>query len=342
MNRALQVIDQGNVQIALVLDNEGVLLGTVTDGDIRRGILKSIPLDAAVSEVMKTDALVGHPGQPAEKHRGIMEANSIRQLPIVDSDFRVVQLVVSANLHAPVSHLRDNWVVLMAGGLGTRLSPLTDDTPKPLLKVGNKPVLEIIIENFVAQGFRRFYISVNYKADQIRDHFGDGAKWDVEIRYLEEDERLGTAGALALIDDRPTTPFVVMNGDLMTKVNFQNLLDFHTEQKSTATMCVRDYDFQVPFGVVETDHTRIISIEEKPKQRFLVNAGIYVLDPDVFGFIADAGHQDMTHVFEGMIEADLNTTVFPIREYWLDIGKLEDFDQANSDFADIFPDQPSK
>ena len=342
INHVIQVIDGGGVQIALVSDDRGVLQGTVTDGDIRRGILRSLSLDASVSEVMKIDTLIGHPDQLPEEHRSIMEANFIRQLPIVDSESRVVELVVDASLQAMTIHPRDNWVVLMAGGLGSRLSPLTDDTPKPLLMIGDKPVLEIIIENFIAQGFRRFYVSVNYKSEQIKDHFGEGSKWGVEIRYLEEKERLGTAGGLALIEDRPTAPFVVMNGDLVTKVRFQNLLDFHAEQKSKATMCVRDYDFQVPFGVVETDHTKIISIEEKPKQRFLVNAGIYVLDPDVFGFISDDSHQDMTQVFEGLIEAGLDTTVFPIREYWLDIGRLDDFDQANSDFAKIFLDSSSR
>ncbi len=338
INHAIRVIDEGGVQIALVADDQGVFQGTVTDGDIRRGILRSLPLDAPVSEVMKTDALVGQQNQAGDEHQGIMETNFVRQLPIVDSGFRLVNLAVDDRLPAVSGRPHENWVVLMAGGPGSRLRPLTDDTPKPLLKVGDKPVLEIIIDNFVAQGFRRFYISVNYKADQIKDYFGDGSKWGAEIRYLEEKERLGTAGALALIEDRPTAPFVVMNGDLMTKVNFQNLLDFHTEQKATATMCVRDYDFQVPFGVVETEHTKIISIEEKPKQRFLVNAGIYVLDPDVFEFVSGGGHQDMTHVFDSLIKAGRDTTVFPIREYWLDIGRLDDFDQANSDFANIFLD----
>jgi dTDP-glucose pyrophosphorylase len=342
VNQAVQVIEQGSLQIAIVLNEKGVLLGTVTDGDIRRGILRSLPLEAPVSEVMRTDILVGHPDQSAEERRVILEANFIRQLPIVDSESRVVQLVVDTSLQAATTHPRENWVVLMAGGLGARLSPLTDDTPKPMLKVGDRPVLEIILDNFLAQGFRNFYVSVNYKSEQIMEHFGDGSKWDAEIRYLEEDKRLGTAGALALIEDRPAASFVVMNGDLMTKVNFQNLLDYHAEQKSKATMCVRDYDFQVPFGVVKTDHTKILSIEEKPKQRFLINAGIYVLDPEVFGFVSDGSHQDMTQVFEQMIEAGLETTVFPIREYWLDIGRLDDFDRANSDFTNIFLDSSSQ
>jgi dTDP-glucose pyrophosphorylase len=342
INRAIQVIDQGNVQIALVLDGDGVLLGTITDGDIRRGILKSVHLEAPVSEVMAMNSLVGHIDQIPETHRTIMEANLIRQLPIVDSKSRVIQLVVDSSLHGLANRPRENWVILMAGGLGTRLSPLTDDTPKPLLKVGDKPVLEAIIENFVAQGFSCFYISVNYKSDQIKNYFGDGSKWGAKIRYLEEKRRLGTAGSLALIDECPTSPFIVMNGDLVTKVNFQNLIDFHTEQNSKATMCVRDYDFQVPFGVVKAKHTKIISIEEKPKQRFLINAGIYVLDPDVFKTISDGDHLDMPDIFDILIKAGEDTTVFPIREYWLDIGHLEDYDRANSEFADNLKSRSQK
>ena len=342
INHALKVIDQGGVQIALVLGDDGVLLGTITDGDIRRGILKSVDLDAPVSKIMATNSLVGHSNQISETYRSIMEANLIRQLPIVDSNSRVVDLVVDSSLQALVSINRKNWVVLMAGGLGTRLSPLTDDTPKPLLKVGDKPVLETIIENFVSQGFSRFYISVNYKSDQIKNYFGDGSRWGVEIRYLEEKSRLGTAGSLSLISDLPSYPIIVMNGDLVTKVNFENLIDFHSEQNSKATMCVRDYDFQVPFGVVKTEHTRIVSIEEKPKQRFLINAGIYVLEPDIFETISFGDHQDMPHVFDFLIKTGHDTTVFPICEYWLDIGQLEDYDRANSEFAKNFKSPSQK
>ena len=333
IKRAMQVIDQGNVQIALVLAENDVLLGTITDGDIRRGILKSVQLDAPVSEIMETNSLVGYSDQISETHRSIMEANLIRQLPIVDSNSRVVQLVVDSSLQASVTLQRENWVVLMAGGLGTRLSPLTDDTPKPLLKVGDKPVLETIIENFVAQGFSRFFISVNYKSDQIKKYFGNGARWGVKISYLEEKTPLGTAGSLSLIDELPTHPIIVMNGDIVTKVNFQNLIDYHSEQNSKATMCVRDYDFQVPFGVVQTKHTRIVSIEEKPKQRFLINAGIYVLESDIFKTISFGDYQDMPHVFDFLIKTGQDTTVFPICEYWLDIGKLEDYERANSEFS---------
>jgi NDP-sugar pyrophosphorylase family protein len=231
---------------------------------------------------------------------------------------------------------RENWVVLMAGGLGTRLAPLTDNCPKPLLKVGNKPILETIIENFISHGFKRFYLSVNYKAEMIEEYFGDGSRWGAEIRYLREDKKMGTAGALGLIPEPLTQPFLVMNGDLLTKVNFSQLLNFHQEQNAHATMCVREYDFQVPYGVVSVDKHRIKSIEEKPVHRFFVNAGIYVLDPEAVSLIPADMPYDMTSLFEQMTANEREVIAFPVREYWLDIGHRDDFERAAGDFARIF------
>jgi len=224
----------------------------------------------------------------------------------------------------------------LAGGLGSRLQPLTEDKPKPLLSVGDKPILETILESFVEQNFRRFYISVNYKADAIKEHFADGGKWNAEIRYLEEEPRLGTAGALDLIPERPELPLLVMNGDLLTRVNFQDLLDYHRDQKAEATMCVREYDFQVPFGVVEIDDHNIRSIDEKPVHRFFVNAGIYVLEPGLIDLIPKGEYFDMTDLFARALEKGYETQAFPIHEYWLDVGRIDDLDRANHDYQNGF------
>jgi len=220
---------------------------------------------------------------------------------------------------------------LMAGGLGSRLGELTKDTPKPLLKVGTKPILEVILENFISHGFHRFYISVNYKAEMIRDYFGDGSRWGVEIRYLHEHKRLGTAGALSLLPDNPTLPVLVMNGDLLTKVNFRQLIDFHNETNSKATMCVREFELQVPYGVVQIANHRLRAIEEKPVQRFFVNGGIYVLSPDMLQFIPEDSFYDMPTLFDEIIARGEETSVFPIREYWIDIGRADDFERANDE-----------
>jgi NDP-sugar pyrophosphorylase family protein len=209
--------------------------------------------------------------------------------------------------------------------------------PKPMLKIGTKPLLESTLERFLLQDFRRFYISVNYLADKVKEHFGDGHKWNCEIRYLEEPEQLGTAGALGLIPEPPVDPIIVMNGDVLTNVNFGHLLDFHSEHRAAATMCVRQYDFQVPYGVISLEETRIRGVTEKPVQSFFVNAGIYAIEPHLLQMIPRDGQCfHMTHLFEKTIAANLGAVAFPIREYWLDIGQIDDLTRANGDYPATF------
>ena len=335
IHQAIKAIDTSSRQIALVVDGEDRLLGTVTDGDIRRAILRGADMDAPVGNAMKGEPHTARESDTKEHLLSRMAAESVRQFPLLDDSGRVTGLVYIDDLMSPTER-RDNWVLIMAGGLGTRLRPLTDSAPKPLLQVGDKPLMETIIEGFLDYDFRQFYISVNYKAAMIKAHFGDGAKWNATIRYIEEDRPLGTAGALRLIKDRPDTPIIVMNGDLLTRINFQHLLDYHREHKARATMCVREYDFQVPFGVVRITDNRITGIDEKPLHSFFVNAGIYVLDPELIDLIPDGEFFDMTTLFEAIIAADHDTAVFPIREYWLDVGRIDEFNQANGDFGKEF------
>jgi dTDP-glucose pyrophosphorylase len=327
--QVLEVIDSGALQIALVVDREDVLLGTVTDGDIRRGLLRGERLDSPVSSVMNPNPIVASSRDGRQKIYAMMRNKKLRQIPILDDRGRVIKVELLENL-MEISR-RSNWVVLMAGGLGTRLSPLTDECPKPLLKVGTKPILEIILENFIELGFYRFYLTVNYKAEMIMDYFGDGSKWGVEIRYIRETMRMGTAGSLSLLEETPTEPMIVMNGDLLTKVNFQQLLDYHIEHQAVATMCVREYEFQVPYGVVQVEGHRLESIKEKPVQRFFISGGIYVIDPKALAYIPKKTFYDMPSLFEKLLEERLDTAVFPIREYWIDIGRMDDFQRANMD-----------
>jgi len=333
---AISIIDNSGVQICLVVDGDGRLAGTITDGDVRRGILRGLGLDTPVTDIMNHHPRVARPEDGRERIQRIMADNLLRQVPLVDSEGRLVGLVIDKDLTRIPELGRDNPVVLMAGGLGNRLRPLTENTPKPLLRVGAKPLLETILEAFIAFDFRNFYISVNYKAEMVKDHFGDGSNLGCRISYLEEDRRLGTAGALGLLPECPTVPLIVMNGDLLTKVNFASLLEFHREHRSVATMCVREYDFQVPYGVVNIQDHRIVGIVEKPVHSFFVNAGIYVLDPSVLHLIPPDEPFDMTQLFDRIVAAGENTAVFPIREYWLDIGRIDDFERANGDFTRIF------
>lgn len=329
-------ITEGRRQISVVVDAGDRLLGTVTDGDIRRAILSKVDvLEAHVSTVMNRSPHVARITDSEDAMAASMRAHNIRALPVLDAQKRVVSVAYLDALlepHAPV----DNWVVIMAGGLGKRLRPLTEEMPKPLLPVGSKPLLETIVENFQRYNFRRFYFSVNYKAELIRNHFGDGGKWKAEIRYLEEKTKLGTAGALRLIADRPKEPIIVMNGDLLTRVDFEALLDFHIEEGAAATMCVREYDFQVPFGVVELEGQHVKSIVEKPVQQFFVNAGIYVLNPDLLDMIPQNEFFDMTTLFQNLIESGQRAAVFPVKEYWLDVGRMDDLDMARLDYDDVF------
>lgn len=335
---AIKVIDDSALQICLVVDDTERLLGTVTDGDIRRALLRGLGLEVPIDAIMKRDPLTAKPKTGREKLLAIMADSMLRQIPLLDADGRVVGLALIDELIRPACGRR-NPVVLMAGGIGSRLMPLTKSAPKPLLSVGDKPLLETILETFVEQNFRRFFISVNYKAHMIRDHFGDGRKWDADIRYLEEDRPLGTAGALRLIPERPDEPMIVMNGDLLTRVNFQHLLDYHRQSAAKATMCVREYDFEVPFGVVEIEDNRIRSLDEKPVHSFFVNAGIYVLDSEVVDLIPAGETCDMTTLFESLIGEGLPAAAFPIREYWLDVGSADQLKQANWEFETLFEDE---
>jgi len=322
-------------QIAVIVDTENKLLGTVTDGDVRRGLLNGFGMNDAVNTIMRTSPYSADIHTSSEKLRGNMATRLLRQIPLLDGNGVVAGLAHVDKIGNPDKKLV-NWVVLMAGGLGKRLRPLTDETPKPLLSVGKKPLLHNILESFVRQNFSHFYISVNYKSDAIKDYFGDGNQWNTNIRYLEEDKRLGTAGALRLITERPDAPVIVMNGDLLTRVNFNDLLNYHRERGSKATMCVREYDFEVPFGVVEINGDQIKKITEKPVHRFFVNAGIYVINPDLFELIPHDTYFDMTSFFDMAIEAGKETTVFPIHEYWLDVGRIADLDRADFEFEKNF------
>jgi dTDP-glucose pyrophosphorylase/predicted transcriptional regulator len=325
----IQLIESSAQQIALIVDEKRKLLGTVTDGDIRRAILKDIKFDEPVKKIMNQHPTVGSPDEDSGSNLKLMQSKLFHHLPLVDSQGIVVGLETLENFM--LNRDQDNWIVLMAGGLGSRLYPLTKDRPKPMIQVGEKPILEIILENCIASGFSKVFISINYKAEIIKEYFQDGKKWGVEIQYIHEKERMGTAGALYLLPQKPEKTFLVMNCDLITSIDLKNVLHFHSQQKVSATMCVRDYQFQVPYGVVEIEDQRILKINEKPVQRFFINAGIYALEPEVLNLVKQETFIDMTEVFKNLIAKNESTAVFPIREYWLDVGQVDDLRQANQD-----------
>ncbi|RMF16555.1 MAG: CBS domain-containing protein [Alphaproteobacteria bacterium] len=334
LEETMRVIDQGAERIALVADRDDRLLGVVTDGDMRRALLRHLPLDTPVNEVMTRDPVTADINDDRDERRRLMDARKLYQLPIVTREGRIVGMDTLRDLMERPVH--DNLVVLMAGGLGTRLGPLTKRAPKPLLKVGPRPILETILTSIAGSGFHRFRISVNYRAEMIERHFGDGSRFGVEIGYLREDQRLGTAGPLSLLDEPLEHPLLVMNGDILTRVNFEALMAFHRERGGRATMCVREYGYQVPFGTVSVDGDRALEIAEKPVQQFFINAGIYVLEPEVVARVPKGRYFDMPDLLQSLIEEGEKLAVFPIHEYWHDIGRPEDFDRARADFEDTF------
>ncbi|RCW71164.1 CBS domain protein [Marinobacter nauticus] len=337
LEQAIGILDKAALRIVLVVDMHGRLLGTLTDGDVRRALLKHLPLDTPVDNVMNPSPKAAGESWTQSRIRALMEQYEVLQLPLVDSERRVVGLV---NLHDLLNKQRhDNPVFLMAGGFGTRLRPLTNNCPKPMLKVGDKPILEQILLNFVEAGFYRFYISTHYKPEVIREHFGNGEKWGVSIEYVHEEQPLGTGGALGLLPhDEINLPMFMMNGDLLTSLNIHGFLEFHETHNGLATMCVREYQHQVPYGVITSEGTQIKSMVEKPVQRFFINAGIYLLAPEFVKSVPPGTRIDMPTLLEQEIEGGKAVNMFPIHEYWLDIGQLDDFRKAQTEVRGLLND----
>lgn len=334
MEEAIATLDRVAVRIVMIVDEKRCLLGTLTDGDVRRALLKQKSLSTQVKDVMCKTPRTASPNWSRERIMAVMDTYQLLQLPVIDAEGKVIGL---ETLHELLTRRRrDNPVFLMAGGFGTRLRPLTHNCPKPLLKVGDKPILELILERFISSGFHRFFISTHYMPEMIREHFGDGSQWGVSIRYIHEDEPLGTGGALGLLPhDEIDAPLFMMNGDLLTTLNFENLLEFHQEHQGAATMCVREYEYCVPYGVIQSDGHRIRSMVEKPVHHFFINAGIYLLSPELVKSVAAKQRVDMPTLLEGEIAAGRDVNMFPVHEYWLDIGRMEDFQRAQQEFGGL-------
>lgn len=332
---AIACIDRGRCGIALVTDQERRLLGTITDGDVRRAILADKDLESLVSVLLASKVSTQYPkpvtaqlGANRETLIELLHQNALRQLPVLDDEGRVIDLVMLDDL-IPTQDL-PLQAVIMAGGLGTRLRPLTEDMPKPMLPVGGKPLMELVIEQLRQVGIRRVNVTTHYKPEKISDHFGDGSAFGVELKYVNEDKPLGTGGALGLID-KPTEPMLVINGDILTKVDFRAMLAYHQEHCAVMTVAVKQYDIKVPYGVIECEGPRVCALKEKPQMHFLVNAGVYLLEPEVYEFIPNGKHFNMTDLIQWLLAANHIVASFPIIEYWLDIGQLADYETAQND-----------
>lgn len=329
IQEAIRNLDRVAIKIVLVVDGAGELQGTISDGDIRRGLLRGLDLNSPIASIVHRDALLVPRGMARETVVQLMVANKIQQIPVVDEHRHVVGLHLWDEITVPP--IRPNLMVIMAGGMGTRLRPHTENCPKPLLPVAGKPMLEHIIDRARMEGFTHFVLAIHYLGSMIEDYFGNGERWHVEIDYLREQAPLGTAGALGLLNPRPTEPFVVTNGDVLTDIRYGELLDFHTRHAAAATMAVRLHEWQHPFGVVQTRGVEIVGFEEKPVARTHINAGVYVLDPDALSTLAVDAPCDMPTLFERLQAQSMRTVAYPMHEPWLDVGRPEDLAIAQVD-----------
>jgi dTDP-glucose pyrophosphorylase len=325
---AISNLDQVAIKIVLIVNESGELEGTVSDGDIRRGLLKGLQMGSPVTQVVHTNALVVPPELSRDMVTQIMLANKIHQIPMVDERRRPVGLHLWDDISTPPK--RSNLMVIMAGGMGTRLRPFTESCPKPLVKVAGKPMLEHIIERAKLEGFHHFVLAIHYLGHMIEEYFGDGERLSVQIDYLREESPLGTAGALGLLNPVPDAPFVVTNGDVITDIRYGELLDFHVRHKAAATMAVRVHEWQHPFGVVQTKGIDIVGFEEKPVARSHINAGVYALAPSALDVLSANSSCDMPTLFERLQAHARRTVAYPMHEPWLDVGRPDDLATANS------------
>jgi dTDP-glucose pyrophosphorylase len=328
IQQAIHNLELVSIRIVLVVNAEGVLQGTICDGDIRRGLLRGLDLNSPIVSVIHTNPLVVPIEMQRETVMQLMVANKIQQIPVVDKQYHVVGLHLWDEL--ATTPRRSNLMVIMAGGLGSRLLPHTENCPKPLLNVAGKPMLEHIIEHAKADGFNHFVLAIHYLGHMIESYFGNGDCLGVRIDYLREESPLGTAGALSLLNPRPGAPFIVTNGDVLTDIHYGELLDFHIRHNAFATMAVRLHEWQHPFGVVRTKGFEITGFEEKPVTRSRVNAGIYALAPEALDCLSVNEACDMPVLFGRLLKQNATAIVYPMHEPWLDVGRPDDYIRANS------------
>jgi len=331
LRAVLEAVTKNSKQAVAVVDARGRLVGLVTDGDIRRGILRGASLEAPVAEVMNRTPTVGASDTRRDEAIALMQRRVIRHLPLVDVDGVLVDVLLLDELFE--SPALKNAAVIMAGGAGRRLAPLTETTPKPLLKVGGKPLLEIMLERLRGAGVREFVVAVHYKSYMIEDHFGDGARLGVRIRYVREERPLGTAGSLRTAAEALDAPFFVVNADILTKCDFRALLAFHERHGAEMTVGTVPYTVDLPYGILEIDGARLAAVTEKPRLDFVVNSGIYVLSPSAGAMVPEGEGFDVPDLIRALMQADRRVVAFPIREYWLDVGRHDDFHKADRDVA---------
>lgn len=331
---AMGRIEKNKKGLLFVIDPEEKLIGSVSDGDIRRGILNGAQLDQPIHGLMNTHPFAVSTHEQATVDLKFFEEKGFKLIPVCDMQGKVLHLL-SPDPEKSLPPV-ENPVVLMVGGRGIRLEPLTQNIPKPLLKVGNKPILQTILERLHLFGFRNIFLCTNYLSDHIEEFCGDGSAFGLNIRYFKEEIKLGTIGAVKYLEDELNLPFLVMNGDLLTSLNYKTVLDFHMEQQAELTIGSASYKTKVPYGVIQTEGHQVTSILEKPTYSFRISGGIYALSPNVLKLIPKGTFYDITDLMENLLRENHPVVAFPIEEYWLDIGQHQDYEKANLDYKNLF------
>ena len=319
-------------RIVLVVSANGNFVGTISDGDIRRGLLRGIGLENRLSEITQTSAIVATPEMPREFVKQLMLKHKVQQIPIIDGSNKLQGLYEWDYLESAPEI--DNLFVVMAGGVGRRLMPHTLNTPKPMVLIHSKPMLEHILLRAKANGFRNFVFIVHHLSQVIEDYFGDGSKWELRIRYIKEDKPLGTAGGLAQLSDLGNNPIVVTNGDVLSDLNYSDMLQFHLDNGANGTMAVRQHEITHPFGVVSLEGLRIVGIEEKPVHRNYINAGVYVISSEAINFLVQGAFMNMTDFFATLLGGANLICAYPIHESWIDVGRPEDLKEVTTKFPE--------
>ncbi len=331
---AVHAIESTHRRIAVVVDQDQRVMGTLTDGDVRRCLLRGGTLETPAAEAMSRRPITCSTSSSDAHILELMNQGHIEALPSVDDEGRLVRLVHITDISGPQSHFDGRadfaFAVIMAGGEGMRLRPITETIPKPMVDIGGLPLIEHQIRRLVRAGIRQVYISLNYLGHVIESHFGDGSDFGVRIRYLREDRKLGTAGALTLLPEKPEAPIIVMNGDILTTCDFSGLFDFHISHDAAVTVGAVDYHVNIPFGVIQSEGPRVTGLAEKPSQRFLCNAGIYAVSPEALDLLPGMQFWNMTDMIESCITSSQQVVVFPVHEYWSDVGTPDDLEKARA------------
>jgi dTDP-glucose pyrophosphorylase len=326
IREAMEKINENWREVVFVEDDSGKLVGSITDGDVRRGLLGGLAFESSIDGIMNSHFTYVGPEMGRASALDLMKAKTLLQIPIVDHQMRLVGVHFLQEILGTA--IKPNIAVIMAGGKGVRLRPLTEAIPKPMVPVAGRPILERVILHLIGFGMRNIYVSVNYMSKMIEEYFGDGSSLGCTLQYLREEKSLGTGGALSLLPDTGPHPLIVMNGDLVTQADISKMLEFHETEQCEATVGVSLYPLHIPFGVVKRQGTRLIELQEKPTEHFLVNSGIYILNPSVLSLIPKDQEFPITSLIQALLVQNARVSAYLIEEEWIDIGRHEDLRKA--------------